>query len=235
MRRLGAVVLAVQLAAPLDDRRAHLPGPVGEHHHVGADLGGRIDRVLAGSHGIDAPVEGVFRTRPDLDARLLVVFAVALDETGLERVDDHRRGLVEATARFIHAEAEGGELAPGQPSAHAEPELALAQHVEDGGVLGHPQRVVPGQDDGRRAEAHAGTYGGEVRHQVQVVGHEGVVVEMVLGRPQHVEPGVGGEPCQPDLLVPHLVVRAVVPAVAGEHHHHADVHARILLIRVFLT
>ena len=32
------------------------------------------------------------------------------------------------------------------------------------------------------------------------------------------------DPRQPDLLVPDALVGAVLPAVAGEHHHHADVH-----------
>ena len=75
----------------------------------------------------------------------------------------------------------------------------------------------------------------QVGHQLDVVGHEGVVVEMVLGRPQAVEARVGGEAREPDLLVPDAVVRAVVPAVAGEHHHHADVHGvslRVLLARM---
>ena len=172
------------------------------------------------------PSNEYFGPRPDLDAWLLVVLPVALDEAGLERLDDHRRGLVEAAARFIHAEAEGRELAPGETSAHAQAQLALAQHVDDGGVLGHPQGIVPRQDDSCGTQAYARADGGEVSHQVEVVGHERVVVEMMLGRPQHVEAGVGGEPRQADLLVPDLVVRAVVPAVAGEHHHHADVHDR---------
>src|SRR5690349_24638943 len=51
---------------------------------------------------------------------------------------------------------------------------------------------------------------------------------MVLGGPQAVEAEIGGEPRQPDLLVPHLRVRAVLPAVAGEHHHHADIHGMLL-------
>ncbi len=102
-RRLGIVVLAVQLPASLDHRGPHLPGPVREHHHVGANPGCRIDRVLAGSHGVDAPIEGISGSRPDLDARLLVILAVSLDEARLERVHDHRRCLVEATPRLVHA------------------------------------------------------------------------------------------------------------------------------------
>jgi hypothetical protein len=44
----------------------------------------------------------MLRPRPDLDARLLVVFAVAFDEAGPKRLDDHGRRLVEAAARFVH-------------------------------------------------------------------------------------------------------------------------------------
>src|SRR5215510_14862286 len=51
---------------------------------------------------------------------------------------------------------------------------------------------------------------------------------MMLGRPEHVEAKIGGKPSQTDLLLPYLVIWTVVPAVAGEHHHHPDVHARSL-------
>src|SRR5262249_23274566 len=53
---------------------------------------------------------------------------------------------------------------------------------------------------------------------------ERVVVEMVLGGPQAIEPEVGGEPSQPDLFLPHACIGAVIPAVAGEDHHHPDIH-----------
>ena len=36
--------------------------------------------------------------------------------------------------------------------------LPLHSMVDDGGVLGDAQRIVPGQDDGRGAEAHAGAH-----------------------------------------------------------------------------
>jgi len=100
----------------------------------------------------------------------------------------HRRGLVEAAARFVHAEAEGGELAPRQPAPHAEAKPALAQHVEDGGIFRDAQRIVPGQDDGCRTDIDVGMAGRQVGHEMEIVGHEGVVVEVVLGRPQAVEP-----------------------------------------------
>src|SRR5258706_377206 len=99
----------------------------------------------------------MLRPRPDLNARLLVELAITLDEAGLQRVDDHRRRLVEALPRFIHAEAEGGELAARQAAPEAEAQPALAQHVEHGGVLGDAQRIVPRHDDSGGAEIYSRT------------------------------------------------------------------------------
>src|SRR3984957_7180523 len=64
------------------------------------------------------------------------------------------------------------------------------------------RRVVPGQDDRRSAEVDVGADGGEVGHQLQIVGAEGVVVEVVLDRPQDVEAAVGGDAGEADFLVP---------------------------------
>ena len=225
VRRLGAVVLAVECPAALDHGQPHLPRPVGEHDHVGTELGGGIDRLLAGGHRVDAAVEGILRARAQFRARLLVERPVALDEAGPEGLDDHRRRLVEALARLVHAEAERGELAPRQAPPQAEAQAALAQHVEHGGILGDAERIVPRQDDGGGAQVDIGTERRQVGHQLKIVGHERVIVEMVLRRPEAVEAQIGGEPGQPDLLVPHAGVGAVVPAVAGEHHHHANVHS----------
>ena len=121
--------------------------------------------------------------RPDRDARLLVERAVALDKAGLQRVDDHRRCLVEALARFVHAEAEGGELAPRQAATETEAKPPLAQHVEYRRLLGHAQRVVPRHDHSGGAQIDIWAEGRQVRHQLEIVGHERVVIEMVLGRP----------------------------------------------------
>src|SRR3954469_21487379 len=46
----------------------------------------------------------------------------------------------------------------------------------------------------------------------------------MFGRPQTVEAEISGEPRKPDFLVPHTLVGTVVPAIAVEPHHHADVH-----------
>ena len=120
---------------------------------------------------------------------------------------------------------------PDAAPAGTEAEPAAAQHVEHGGILRHPQRIVPGQDDRRRADIDVGMPRRQVGHQLDVVGHERVVVEMVLGRPQAVEAAIGGQPREPDLFLPDAIVGAVVPAVAGEDHHHPNVHG---FLRIFV-
>ena len=144
--------------------------------------------VLAGCHGVDAVVKGILRPRPDLDARLVVELAVAFDEPGLQRLDNHRSRLVEALPRLVHAQAKCGELPPRKTAAETEAQSALAEHVEHRRLFSDTQRVVPGQDDRCGAEIDVGAERGQIGHQLQVVGDEGIVVEMVLGRPQAVEP-----------------------------------------------
>src|SRR6516165_12641961 len=170
----------------------------------------------------------MLRTWPELGTGLLVELAVTLDKSALQRIDDHWSRLIEALSGLVHAQAESGKLAPRQAAAKAEAEPALAQHVEHDRILGDAQRIMPRQDDSRGAQIDVRAERGQIRHQLDVVGHERVVVEVVLGRPQAVEPQVGGEPRQPDLLVPYPCVGAVVPAVTGEYHHHANIHRTLL-------
>jgi hypothetical protein len=70
----------------------------------------------------------------------------------------------------------------------------LLEHVEDRRLLGDTQRVVPRQDDRGGAQVDVGTQRRQIRHQLDVVRHERVVVEMVLGRPEAVEAEIGSEP-----------------------------------------
>jgi hypothetical protein len=99
--------------------------------------------------------------------------------------------------------------------------------VEDGRLLGDPEGIVPGQDHGRGAEADVRTLGGQKGHELEVVGTERIVVEVVLHGPEHVEAEIGGQPGEPQLLVPGLLVGDVAPPVGGEDHLETHVH-RIL-------
>jgi hypothetical protein len=170
----------------------------------------------------------MLRARPDFGPRLFVEFAIALDKTGLQRIDDHRRSLIEALPGLVHAQAESGELSPRQATSEAEAKPALAQHIEHRRLFCDAQWIVPRQDDSRGAQIDIGTEGGQIRHQLEVVRHERIVIEVVFGRPQAVEAQIGCDLRQPDLFVPYSRVRTAVPAITGEHHHHADIHRALL-------
>ena len=118
----------------------------------------------------------------------------------------------------------GVEFAAGQAPAETQAQAAVAEHIKYGGVFGHAQGVMPGQDDGGGAHVDVGMPGSYVGHQLQVVRDEGVVVEVVFGGPEAVEAGVGGQLGETEFLLPHPGVGASFPAVAGEDHHHAYVH-----------
>ena len=64
--------LSMQPPTTLDHGQAHLPWPIGKHHHVSTKLGGRRKQNLpAPCHRIDAPIEGMLRDlRANFDARL---------------------------------------------------------------------------------------------------------------------------------------------------------------------
>src|SRR5262249_41613209 len=115
------MILPMEFASPLDNRRTHLPRPVGEHDDVSTELGGRVNGVFAGGDRVDAIVEGVFWPWPDLHTGLLIELAVPFDEAGLEGSDDHRRSLINAPRRSAQARGEGPTLARRQAAPHAEP------------------------------------------------------------------------------------------------------------------
>src|SRR4051794_14854273 len=47
---------------------------------------------------------------------------------------------------------------------------------------------------------------------------------MMLGRPQAIEAEIGCHAGELNFLIPHALIGAVFPPIAGEDHHHADVH-----------
>src|SRR5205085_11097662 len=66
-----------------------------------------------------------------------------------------------------HWDAEAGELVVAIALADAEIEPAAGQQVEGGGLFGQENRVVPGQDRHRGAEAERGGAGADPGQQVQ--------------------------------------------------------------------
>src|SRR5271165_3101081 len=50
---------------------------------------------------------------------------------------------------------------------------------------------------------------------------------MMLGRPQHIEAEPRRPARQAEIFVPDLIVANILPAVAGEDHHQADIHGTL--------
>jgi hypothetical protein len=104
----------------------------------------------------------------------------------------------------------------------------LAQQVQHRDLLGHSERIVPRHDHCGRPKMHTRVQPGKIGHELQIVWTEGIVEEMMLRRPQHVKAALNGQTGQLEFLTPHLLIPDVLPAVAGEQHHHAHVY-RLLL------
>jgi hypothetical protein len=89
--------------------------------------------------------------------------------------------------------------------------------VEQGDLLGDPQRIVPGQDDGACAEGDRARPAGQVGEGLRGVGAHRVVVEVVLDRPDRVVPERLGHLAQAYLGAEHLLVAEVlVPVLEDE-------------------
>ncbi len=83
-------------------------------------------------------------------------------------------------AGFVHSAAEGVEFSASEAAAHAEAEAALAEEIDHDGALGGTQPVVPGEDDGGRAEVDvraALTGEGHLKADVHWVRSVGVFAE----------------------------------------------------------
>ena len=102
---------------------------------------------------------------------------------------------------------------------------AVAQQIEHRHLLCHAQRVVPWQDDRGGAEIGVRAQRRQIRQELRIVRAERVVEEVVFHRPDDVEAELIGEPSQTDFLLPGLAVAHARPAIGGENHLNADVHA----------
>jgi len=154
------------------------------------------------------------RARAQLGAWPGVIRPVPLDPAGLHRRDDHRGRFVESRPGLRHVNAERGVLHARQPAPHAEQRPALGEDVQHDYLLGHAERVVPGQDDRGGTQLQPLRPPGDVRQQHDVVGAHRVVVEVVLDGPQAVVAQPVGELGEPELASVHLLVGQLLVQVA---------------------
>src|SRR2546428_44904 len=82
--------------------------------------------------------------------------------------------------------------APRTPSIDAELKAAAGQMIQHGNVLGEAQRMPEGDDRGAKSDTDTLGARGEVGGHEERVTHQlpAPYAEMMLGQPDHVEPGV---------------------------------------------
>src|SRR5262249_27235163 len=95
-------------------------------------------------------------------------------------------------------------------------------HVEHDRLLGDAQRVVPRQDYRGGAEIDVRAQRGQIGHQLQIVGAERIVVEVVFDRPEHVEAELFSKARPEDLFLPRIIVATAQPPKRGYPHWDAD-------------
>ncbi len=207
----------VEAVAPrLDAFVVLLPGELDEGHHRAADVGRRDPRVRRHRDRVEAALPPVDRLpRMQLDPRLGEVGGVVLGDAGLERLEDHLGGGVEALARLRHRHAERLVLLFRQAAPEAEHEAVAHQDLRHRDLLRDAGRVgPPGEDD--RAGADRDPLGprGQVTAPLEVVGHHRVAgVEVVLRRLDEVHPHLLGEDRDVGLAAEHLRVGHVLMRV----------------------
>ena len=157
--------------------------------------------------------------------RLLHELAVVLDLPGLEGADEELGRLGEAAAGLVHRHPKPAELDPTEPPAEPEDEAPARHGVEHHGLLGHADRVMPGQHDHHRAELHTARTPRQVGQHRERVGAHRVAGEVVLNRPDRVVAERLGLHGEGDVV---LVDRGVLGGVvrALEDDRVTDVHVR---------
>ena len=189
-----------------------------EEHHPAAQLADNRRRLRRHRDPIQTPLERPLGTGPDLGAHLFVVRPVAFHVARAQRLEDHSGRFVEAVARFVHVDAEGPVLHPRQAAAQSQDEPPVAQGVEHARLLGHPQRIVPRQDDRRGAEMDFAGAPCQIGQHLEIVGQHRIGVEVVLGAPDSVEAQRLGKLGDPHLVTHHLGIRHPLMGVLENQH-----------------
>jgi len=137
---------------PVDVGRGLGPFVLHDHQHGKAKLSHDLDGFRADGGAEETPFRMRYRPRPDRGAWNPVVLAVEAETVpGQRHLDDLRR-LDEARPCLALVDAEAFILHAGGAAAEAEHRAPAGDDVEQRDLLRHPDRVMPRQDDHRRAE-----------------------------------------------------------------------------------
>ena len=121
------------------------------------------------------------------------------------RASDRKRGR-DGTA-YSDYHASGGFLAHHLARISMAAVYWDAQHIDEHRrALRDAKRIVPQQNDRCVANVDIWVFGREMSHQVNIVGYKRISIEMMFGRPETVEVGIGAQFSKPKLLLPHLLI-----------------------------
>src|SRR5207248_1487416 len=95
---------------------------------------------------------------------------VVLDVSTVEAFEDRFGVLHEALPRRAHVDSEAVVLDPGEAAPEPEDQTSAAEVVEQGDLLGDPDRVVPRQHDNCGAEAERPRLPGQPGEELEGVG-----------------------------------------------------------------
>ena len=106
----------------------------------------------------------------------------------LERFDHDLSRLDKPLAGLVHRDAKPVVLQLGRAPPKPDEQPPAGEDVEHGDLLGHPHRIMPRQNNDSRAQLNPGGAPGHIGQKLHHIGDHGVVIEMMLHRPQGVEP-----------------------------------------------
>ena len=148
---------------------------------------------------------------------------VGLHEALVQGLEDQGRPLVEASPGFVHGDAEAFVLAAGQAAAEAKQRPASRLLIQEGHLGGGAVGVVPGHDDGARAQLDPLGQRPHLGEPLDVVRRYGVAEEVMLRRPVAVEAELLGGQGELQLSLEHLAVFEGITIVLKDAEH-SNVH-----------
>ncbi len=200
---------------------------LGDDKWLEPQVGGNGDRLRAAPCDVEVvdqrlrvsgagPDREVGALRPHLHVGHLEDVALEGEALVADQALDDVDRLFEELPGLVHVGADATVLAAsGAPAEPADELPVVAHHVlQHHDLLGHPDRVVPGQHDDHRAQVDLLRAGRPVRQPLKWVTDHRVRAEVVLDGPDGVEAERLDQIAEPQLLLPDLIVDPVAYRLA---------------------
>ena len=151
----------------------------------------------------------------------------ALHIAFLQGFEDQLRVLNEPPAALVLIDPKPFVFDPRQTTPNPQDEASVRDMVEHRYLFCDANRVMPGQDDHHRAELHMFGPARHIGQKLDRIGAHGVVVKMVLNRPDGIEPQRFRHLRQAEFILPDLTVGQLVVGIL-KHCSVAYMHGILL-------